>query len=86
MLQTSLRNFDFTIKELKIYKGEKNVNFFREVISEEATYNRRITELKSLINNTPITHLAKKIPFLQGIPLYPYPKVERCLGLEIYNG
>ena len=33
-----------------------------------------------------ITDYASKIPFLQGIPMSPFPKWQRCLGMTPFNG
>lgn len=85
-MQGSFNNFDFKIKELKVYKGDANSQFFKEVISEEAAYNERIQYLKGLINNTPIHQLTTRIPFLQGLPLSPFPRMQRCMGVTPYNG
>lgn len=83
-MQGSLKNFDFKIRDLKVYKGSgQNM---REMISEEKTYNDKFLSIKNLIENTPLTEYAKKIPFLQGIPLSPFPRYQRCLGVTPHNG
>jgi hypothetical protein len=83
-MQGSLKNIDFKIRDLKVYKGS-GANM-REMISEEKTYNDKIMGVKQLIENTPIGEYAKKIPFLQGLPLTPFPKYQRCLGMQPHNG
>lgn len=85
-MQGKFKDFDFVIRELKVYKGEENSNFFKEVISEEKEYNDRIQQFKSLINNTPLGQLQDKVPFLQAIPLSPFPKIQKCIGVSPYNG
>ena len=30
--------------------------------------------------------MRKKVPFLQGLPISPYPKFEKCTGLKPYGG
>jgi hypothetical protein len=84
IMQGSLKNFDFKIRDLKVYKGA-GANM-REMISEEKTYNDKILSIKNLIENTPLTEYAQKIPFLKGIPLTPFPRYQRCLGATPYNG
>ena len=71
-MQGSLKNIDFKIRDLKVYKGAGDN--MREMISEEKTYNDKIMSIKSMIEATPIADYAKKIPFLQGLPLTPFPK------------
>jgi hypothetical protein len=83
-MQGSLKNIDFKVRDLKVYKGAgENM---REMISEEKTYNDKIMGIKNLIEATPIADYAKKIPFLQGLPLTPFPKYQRCLGMNPHNG
>ncbi len=83
-MQGSLKNFDFKVRDLKVYKGAGSN--MREMISEEKTYNDKIMSIKTLIESTPIVEYAKKIPFLKGIPLSPFPRYQRCLGVTPYNG
>lgn len=83
-MQGSLKNIDFKIRDLKVYKGAGSN--MKEMISEEKTYNDRIMGIKYMIENTPIADYAKKIPFLQGLPLTPFPKYQRCLGMTPHNG
>lgn len=56
------------------------------MFSEEKTYNDRILDLKEKLVVLPFGQLAKKFPFLQGIPLSPFPRYQRCLGLTPNNG
>jgi len=83
-MQGSLKNIDFKIRDLKVYKGAGDN--MREMISEEKTYNDKIMGIKALIEATPLADYAKKIPFLQGLPLTPFPKYQRCLGMTPHNG
>ena len=58
----------------------------REMISEEKTYNDKIMEFRKTIDSTPMLDYAKKIPFLKGLPLSPFPRYQRCLGMTPTNG
>jgi len=56
------------------------------MFSEEETYNSRLQDLKKMISGSPITSFFSKIPFLQGIPMSPFPKYQRCMGITPYQG
>ena len=56
------------------------------MISEEKTYNERIMKFKEKLVFLPFGQLVKKFPFLQGIPLSPFPRYQRCLGLTPTKG
>ena len=58
----------------------------KEMFSEEQVYNDRIMELRKLFNNLPFGQFYQQIPFIQGIPLTPYPRLTRCLGVTPING
>lgn len=58
----------------------------QELPSEESKYNAKLMELRNTFVNTPIGQLSKKMPFLNGIPLSPFPRMSRCLGLNPQNG
>jgi len=83
-MQGSFKNVDFNIRDLKVYKGSGSN--MREMISEEKTYNDKIMEFRNTIDNTPMLDYAKKIPFLKGLPLSPFPRIQRCLGMTPTNG
>jgi hypothetical protein len=83
-MQGSFKNINFNIRDLKVYKGSGNN--MREMISEEKTYNDKIMDFRKTIDNTPMADYAKKIPFLQGLPLSPFPRYQRCLGMTPTNG
>ena len=83
-LQGKFKNFDFTIKEFKVFKGQDNNE--REMTSEEQFYIDSLNNMKSFINNTPISKWASNLPILQGIPMSPFPKYQRCLGIIPING
>lgn len=61
-LQGKFKNFDFTIKELKVFKGQDNNE--REMTSEEQFYIDSLNNMKSFINNTPISKWASTLPIL----------------------
>ena len=71
-MQGNLRNLDLNIKELHVYKGTGNDE--HEMRSEETFYNQRIQDLKSMLVGNPLSSMISKIPFLQGIPMSPFPK------------
>jgi len=83
-MQASINNLDFNIRELKVFKGQGTDE--HEMVSEEAFYNERLQDMKSLLVGNPISSFISKIPFLQGIPMSPFPKYQRCLGMTLYDG
>jgi hypothetical protein len=83
-MQGSFKDFDFTIREFKIFKGTGKDE--HEMFSEEETYNNRLTTLKNIVKGFPLSQYASKLPLLQGLPLSPFPKYQRCLGLTPYMG
>lgn len=83
-MQGSLKDFDLKIRDLKVYKGHGAE--MKEQFAEEKTYNDRITTFKNSLGVLPYGQLIKKFPFLQGIPLSPFPRYTRCLGATPRNG
>jgi hypothetical protein len=72
------------IRDLKVFKGFGAS--LKEMPSEESVYNAKLMELRNTFVNTPIGQLSQKMPFLNGIPLSPFPRMSRCLGLDPHNG
>ena len=75
----NIEEVDFTVKELKVFKGDREVD-------EAEYYNEKIQAYKALFKNLPFDQITKRFPFLTGLPLTPYPRMAKCLGLEPYNG
>jgi hypothetical protein len=88
-----IKSFDPVINELNIFKGEDGS--YLEAIEEANHLQSKIRDIKQLYRDD--QYQAYR-PFLdklleQGIPLVPFPKIQRCLGLsqkdssmEIFEG
>lgn len=68
-------DFKPIIKELKIYKGEE------ALFDEAEKLNNKLSNLRTLHGETGLKALTDTV-LGQGIPLVPFPEVQRCLGLS----
>jgi len=64
---------DFT--ELKVYKGSE------EIDAEEFNLNARVEALRHIILNTGLKSLFGSLSNYLKLPVSPFPKLERCLGM-----
>ena len=76
LVQGKLTDFDLKFNELKVFAEDT------EVFSEEEDFNGRVEGLRMLVMETGLkTALGAIAGYLQ-VPLSPFPKIERCLGLR----
>lgn len=68
-------DFKPVIKELKVYKGDE------ALFDEAEKLNNKFTNLRTLHGETGLKALTDTV-LGQGLPLVPFPEVQRCLGLS----
>ena len=79
MMFGNINDLDINIKELKVFKGN------HEEYSEEHYYQERWNTFRSTMRNTPVGQLISKFAFPKGIPLSPFPVMEKCMGLRVVD-
>ena len=67
---------NMTFTEAKVFAGDE------EVFGEEEGLNGRLETLKELILHTGLKTVFGEMASLVQLPLSPFPKIERCLGLR----
>ena len=57
------------------------------MFSDAAIYNAKIDAFKNLVKSTPVSMIYTLLPaYLRSMPLTPYPRISKCMGLDPYNG
>ena len=83
-MQASFKQVDFNIREFKVFKGTGASE--HEMLADEQLYISRLQELKSFLEGSQLNNVINKFPLLQGIPMSPFPKYQRCLGATHIDG
>jgi hypothetical protein len=83
-LEGTVKDLDLTVRELKVFKGTGQDE--HEMTSEEAVWNERIKELREAIIEGGLGYYMSQFPLIQGIPMSPFPKWQRCLGMTPRSG
>lgn len=83
-MSASFKSFDFNFREFKVFKGTGASE--HEMLADEQLYISRLNDLKSMLVGNPVTGYLNKLAFLQGIPMSPFPKYQRCMGMTPIDG
>lgn len=71
-----IKRFDPKVHEIKVYQDDNETD-------EADSINEQIKNMKDFSSNLPETLRPIYNKLLdQGIPLIPFPNIQRCLGLE----
>jgi hypothetical protein len=83
-MAANFKTFDFNMREFKVFKGSGSQE--HEMLADEESYLKLINNAKSFLVGLPVFGFLNKFPFLQGIPMSPFPKYQRCMGITPIQG
>lgn len=75
LIQGKILNFEIEFTELKVFKGSE------EIDAEAFNLNARVDLLRHIIATTGLKSLFGSLSNYLKLPVSPFPKLERCLGM-----
>jgi hypothetical protein len=75
LVQGKIIDLELQFNELKVFHGDE------EISSEESDLNWRLRDLRTIIVESGLNSLLGAVAGFLQVPLSPFPKVEKCLGL-----
>mmetsp|Transcript_38323 Transcript_38323/g.36681 ORF Transcript_38323/g.36681 Transcript_38323/m.36681 type:complete len:192 (+) Transcript_38323:1212-1787(+) len=75
----NINDMDLNVEEFVVYKGDQ------EVKSEKEYYVEKLKLFKDKVNQSSLMSVLTNEMFPKGIPISPFPNIERCLGLDVQD-